>query len=204
MILTSNNFYWLTNLKAKLLLKFHEYPIRNLDLRIIWIRDKGSFGVSNIQISACLYETRNIYCLCPYKCLCKIWDRSIAQLCSTLYGSWIIWDPIDPYILKQMLLSLDWITQNFIQLLQRLRSCSVLIWKGLQLLNLDHLDPTNKNTFRPISQTVKKVLTPNYFYWLTSLNIKLLLTFHEDRVRNLDLRITWIQDKGSFGVGNTN
>ena len=34
--------------------------------------------------------------------------------------------------------------------------------------------------------------------------LKLLLKFHEDRMRNLDLRITWIQDKGSFRVGNTN
>ena len=64
MILTSNNFYWLTNLNAKLLLKFHEDRMRNLDPRIIWIRDKGSFGVGNIQISAGLYETPNIYIVC--------------------------------------------------------------------------------------------------------------------------------------------
>ena len=64
MILTSNNFYWLTNFKAKLLFTFYEDCMRNLDPRIICIRDKGSFGISNIQISVRVSMKLLIYIVC--------------------------------------------------------------------------------------------------------------------------------------------
>ena len=59
-------------------------------------------------------------------------------------------------------------------------------------MNLDHLDATNKNTFLPISRTVKKVLILNNFMWLASFHAKLPAKFHEDWIRNLDPRILWV------------
>ena len=66
---------------------------------------------------------------------------------------------------------------------------------------LDHLDPTNKNTFWPISRKVNKLLTSNKFYWLANLKAQLIYNVYEDRMKNLDPRIIWVQHKGSFGVG---
>ena len=67
---------------AKLLLKFHEDRMRNLDPRIIWIRDKGSFEVGNIQISVGLYETPHIYCLCQYNSAYVKFEKDPSNGCA--------------------------------------------------------------------------------------------------------------------------
>ena len=47
------------------------------------------------------------------------------------------------------------------------------------------LDPTNKNTFWPISKKVKKILTQNNFYWLVIIKTNLLLKFNEENLSDV-------------------